>query len=73
MRLLHGMTSAMIIFFIAKPILNESLNTFLPENPSLSIAYPSLIPLTLVLFSLYFSLKLYTGLKQIIRRKLISH
>ena len=73
MRLLHGMTSAMIIFFTAKPILNESLNTFLPANPSLSTAYPSLIPLTLILFSLYFILKLYQGIKQIILRKLISY
>jgi len=70
---LHGLSSAIIVYFTAKPILNESLNTFLPAKPSLSVAYPSLIPLTIILFSSYFILKLYRVLAQAITQNSISH
>ncbi len=72
-RLLHGCMSASIILLTSRAIFKENTDVFLPVESSQVAYHSSLIPLTTLLFTLYFILKAYQMIKNAFKKRLISH
>ncbi|MDO4924639.1 MAG: sporulation protein [Turicibacter sp.] len=64
MRLLHGCTSATILFFTWQRVLKDEINVFSPIESTQLTTKSLLIPFMLGLLSLYFILKAYHSIKR---------